>query len=241
MSVLGVIPARYASTRFPGKPLAMIHGKPMIAWVYERARRALPQVVVATDDQRIKTAVENFGGRAIMTPRSLQSGTERMAYVARKMKVSYYVNVQGDEPLIRAGTIRAAVALSMKRKAIATPVTDLAFQDFNNENVVKVAVGHHGRALYFSRAPIPYPRNQMAGITPLKHVGLYVYPRKDLLRFVSLPSTPLEKTEMLEQLRALYYGIPIFVVKTKFDSMGVDTPADLRKVLKNWIKLNKEQ
>lgn len=229
-SILGVIPARYASVRFPGKPLALILGKPMVQWVYEQAARCLPRVVVATDDRRIFSAVKNFGGQAVMTPPSLNSGTERMAHVAKSIKAAYYVNIQGDEPMIQPDTIRKTVAMAIKRKAIATPATDLSPKDFHNPNAVKVVVGQDGRAIYFSRSLIPFARDQKSKIKPLKHMGLYVYPRKDLLRFVSFKPTILERTEMLEQLRALYYGMPIYVVETRFDSVGVDTPADLKAV-----------
>lgn len=236
-SVLGVIPSRYASTRLPGKPLAKILGRPMIQWVYEKAARALPRVVVATDDKRIFSAVKRFGGQAMMTPASLASGTERMAYVARKMRADYYLNVQGDEPLVNPRTIRDTAALAMKKKAIATPVTRLEKKDFGNPNVVKVAVGEDGRALYFSRASIPFPRDGNGPEEPLKHLGVYAYPRRQLLKFVSLKPTRLERTEMLEQLRALYYGFPIYVVKTAYDSVGVDTPADLKAVTEKLKKL----
>lgn len=229
-SVVGVIPARYASTRFPGKPLALINGRPMIEWVYDAASKGLPQVVVATDDERIFQTVRGFGGRALMTPASLASGTERMAFAAKKLRASYYVNIQGDEPLIKPETIRAAVKTAVKRKSIATPVADLDEKDFNNPNVVKAAVGKDGRALYFSRSLVPYPREKTELFQPLKHIGLYVFPRKVLFKFMSLKPSPLEKIEMLEQLRALYYGMPIYTVKTRFDSAGVDTPADLEAV-----------
>ena len=229
-SVLGVIPARYASTRLPGKPLADILGRPMVQWVYEKARKALGRVIVATDDKRVFAAVRRFGGDVMMTPASLASGTERMAYVARKIRADYYVNIQGDEPLVHPDTIRKTAAMALKKKAIATPVTELDIKDFHNPNVVKLAVGEVGLALYFSRAPIPFPRDGKAAERPVKHLGVYAYPRKDLLKFVSMKPTLLERTEMLEQLRALYYGLSIFVVKTRYDSVGVDTPADLKAV-----------
>jgi len=228
--VIGVIPSRYASTRLPGKPLANILGRPMVEWVYEKARKALPMVVVATDDKRVFSAVRAFGGHVMMTPASLRSGTERMAHVAKKMRADYYVNIQGDEPLVHPQTIRATAELAQRKKAIATPVTDLRPEDFHNPNVVKVAVGADGRALYFSRAPIPFPRDGRSAEKPLKHLGVYAYPKKDLLKFVSLKPTKLEQTEMLEQLRALYYGLSIYVAKTRYDSVGVDTPADLQAV-----------
>jgi 3-deoxy-manno-octulosonate cytidylyltransferase (CMP-KDO synthetase) len=229
-SVIGVIPSRYASVRLPGKPLADIAGRPMVQWVYEKAHKALAKVVVATDDQRVFLAVKSFGGAVMMTPSTLRSGTERMAYVAKKIRADYYVNIQGDEPLVHPQTIRSAAQMAIKKKAIATPVTSLDPEDFHNPNVVKVTVGKDGRALYFSRASIPYPRDGRSYEKPLKHLGVYAYPKKDLLKFVSLKPTLLEQTEMLEQLRAIYYGIPIYVVKTPHDSVGVDTPADLRAV-----------
>lgn len=229
-SVLGVIPARYASTRLPGKPLANILGRPMVQWVYEAAAKALPRVIVATDDQRIVRAVKEFGGEAMMTPRRCSSGTERMAFVARKIKAAYYANIQGDEPMLQASTIRDTVKMAVRKKAIATPATDLKKEDETNPHTVKVAVGEAGRALYFSRSLVPFPRDGHFYTKPLKHLGLYVYPKKDLMHFVSLHPTGLERTEMLEQLRALYYGLPIYVSWTRYDSVGVDTPSDLKTV-----------
>lgn len=229
--VLGVIPARYASVRLPGKPLAMILGKPMIRWVWESARRALGRVVVATDDRRVADAVRSFGGEAIMTPASLPSGTDRMAYVARKISAAYYVNVQGDEPLMHPQTIRDAVKLAVKTKAIATPAMKLT-EGHHNPNVVKVVTDKNGRALYFSRSLVPFPRDGRSFLPTLKHLGLYVYPRALLRKFVSLKPTPLERTEKLEQLRALVHGLPIYVSLTPHDSVGVDTPPDLRAVEK---------
>ncbi len=229
-SVLGVIPARYASTRLPGKPLASILGRPMVRWVYEAAAKSLDRVVVATDDQRIARVVSSFGGTAMMTPASCASGTERMAYVAKKMNADFYVNIQGDEPMMKPDTVKRTVLAAIKRKAIATPVTDLQPKDFENPNAVKVVVGEDERAIYFSRSLIPYPRVPSAANKPVKHIGLYVYPRASLFKFVSLKPTVLERTEMLEQLRAIYYGLPIYVAKTRFDSVGVDTPADLKAV-----------
>ena len=228
--VLGVIPARYASTRLPGKPLALIHGKPMIQWVYEAARRAIKNVVVATDDKRVVEAVVAFGGEALMTPSSCNSGTERMAAVARKRSADIYVNIQGDEPMMNPSTIKATVALAIAKRAIATPAITLDPADGNNPNAVKVVVGDGQRALYFSRSLIPFPRDGAFKVTPLKHLGLYAYPRKDLLRFVLLKPTALEQTEMLEQLRALYHGVPIYISRTTHDSVGVDTLSDLAAV-----------
>ena len=229
--VLGVIPARFASVRLPGKPLALILGKPMIQWVWESASKALERVIVATDDKRVFDAVAEFGGEAMMTPASLPSGTDRMAWVARKISADYYVNVQGDEPLMKPQTMRDAVALAIRKKAIATPAMRLK-EGFGDPNVVKVVIDKDGRALYFSRAPIPYPRDGKLELPPLKHLGLYVYPKAQLQKFVSLRPTALEKTEKLEQLRALHHGLPIFISLTAHDSIGVDTAPDVRAVEK---------
>jgi 3-deoxy-manno-octulosonate cytidylyltransferase (CMP-KDO synthetase) len=228
--VLAVIPARYASTRLPGKPLALIHGKPMIQWVHDAARRALKNVIVATDDKRVAETVSSFGGTAMMTPASCNSGTERMAAVARKHRADIYVNIQGDEPMMNPATIKETVRLSVAKNAIATPAIKLDPADANNPNAVKVVLGDGGRAIYFSRSLIPFPRDGASKVVALKHLGLYAYPRKELLRFVSLKPTALEQTEMLEQLRALYHGLPIYVARTTHDSVGVDTPADLAAV-----------
>ena len=227
--VVGVIPARYASVRLPGKPLASILGKPMIRWVWESASKALDRVIVATDDVRVARVVSGFGGEAMMTPASLPSGTDRMAYVARRVKAAYYVNVQGDEPLMHPSTIRDAVALAVRKKAIATPAMKLT-ADFNNPNVVKVVTDKDGRALYFSRSRIPFPRDGESHQPVLKHLGLYVYPAAMLKKFVSLKPTALERTEKLEQLRALYHGLPIFISVTRHDSIGVDTRPDVAAV-----------
>lgn len=232
-SVIGVIPARYASTRLPGKPLATILGKPMVEWVYRSAKKALSRVIVATDDRRVAEAVRRFGGEAMLTPASCLSGTDRVACVARKIRASYYVNVQGDEPLMHPDTIRAAVKLAVKNKAIATASTRLLAKDRANPSAVKVVTDYSRKALYFSRATIParahgvsrWPKSE-------KHLGLYVYPKALLLRFVKHRPTALEKTEKLEQLRALFYGLPIYVAMTPHDSTGVDTPADLRSIVR---------
>lgn len=230
-NVLGVIPARFASVRLPGKPLAKILGKPMIQWVWESASRALDQVVVATDDKRVADAVTAFGGVAMMTPASCQSGTDRMAHVAKKIDAAFYVNIQGDEPLMHPSTVRGAVALAIRENAIATPAMKLT-EGFGDPNVVKVVVDRDNRALYFSRAPIPFPRDKELFCPPLKHLGLYVYPKAMLRAFVALKPTALERTEKLEQLRALVNGLPIFVSLTPHDSIGVDTKPDLLAVEK---------
>lgn len=202
----------------------------MVQRVYEAAREILPRVIVATDDMRVRDAVLAFGGEVMMTPNTLQSGTERTAYVAKKISSRYYVNIQGDEPLIHPDTIRVTVKLAQKRKAIATPATDLEPADQSNSSTVKVVMDHKGRALYFSRSMIPFTgHNVTSPAKPFKHMGLYVYPRKQLLDFVKHPITDLEQTERLEQLRALFYGMSIYVAYSPYDSIGVDTPEDLRK------------
>lgn len=239
LSVLGVIPARYGSTRLPGKPLAKIQGKPMVEWVYRAARSALPRVVVATDDRRVLEAVRAFGGEAMMTPVSCKSGTDRMAFVARRIRARYYANIQGDEPLMHPDTIKTSVRLALKTRAVATPATDLKLRDYENPNVVKVVLGENQRALYFSRSLIPFPRDGKMGYKGLKHLGLYVYPKDFLFKFVKMRSTFLENIEKLEQLRALYYGMPIYVAYTRHDSVGVDTPRDLKTVARQMSRMGK--
>ena len=225
MRVVAVIPARFGSTRLPGKPLAEIHGKPMIQWVYERVSlaRGLDAVYVATDDQRVVSAVESFGGQVLMTASTLQSGTDRVAAVAERVSAEIYVNVQGDEPLMEPLAIERAVALvksgQFSMATVMTPFKDPV--ELNNPAAVKVVVDHRGRALYFSRLPIPACR---------RHVGLYVYTRETLFKFRGLSPSRLELAESLEQLRALEAGIEIGTVELDFQSIGVDTPAELEKV-----------
>jgi 3-deoxy-manno-octulosonate cytidylyltransferase (CMP-KDO synthetase) len=242
MRVTAVIPARYASTRFPGKPLADLNGKPMIQWVCEGAARCklIDQVLVATDDVRIADAVAAFGGTAVMTRADHPTGTDRLAEVARGIESDLIVNVQGDEPLIDPLMIEAAVRPLLDNAAIPmgtlkTPLTSL--EEFSNPNVVKVVTDRQGFALYFSRAPIPHPRdfsNDLATrwkeLACAKHVGLYVYRRDFLLAFPKLTPTILEEQEKLEQLRALEHGYRIFVAETALGVQGVDTPEDLERV-----------
>jgi 3-deoxy-manno-octulosonate cytidylyltransferase (CMP-KDO synthetase) len=232
---IAIIPARYESTRFPGKPLADLAGRPMIEHVYRRAAasRAVDAVIDATDDERNVAAVERFGGIARMTSRHHRSGTDRLAEVAEHLECDLVVNVQGDEPLLEPHMIDdavapfddAAVVMSTLRRRLVDP------GEYTNPNVVKVVVDRHDCALYFSRAPIPHWRDG-AGTPPgvWAHVGLYVYRRATLLQLARLPPTPLEQFEMLEQLRALEHGFRIAVVETAAESVGVDTPADLERV-----------
>jgi 3-deoxy-manno-octulosonate cytidylyltransferase (CMP-KDO synthetase) len=247
-SIIAVIPARFGSTRFPGKSLALIQGRPMIQWVYERTMRSrlVGRVIVATDDERIRQAVAAFGGEAVMTAASHATGTDRIAEVARSLSCDLVVNVQGDEPLIKPEMIDEAVAPlaadpSIPMGTLARRVTDQ--REAVDPNVVKVVIDTHGFALYFSRAPIPWDRDRWAGRSDLgglpsfgshyKHVGLYVFRRDFLLAFASMPSTPLEGIEKLEQLRALEHGHRIRVVATEHESFGVDIPHDLSKILQH--------
>jgi 3-deoxy-manno-octulosonate cytidylyltransferase (CMP-KDO synthetase) len=239
MRILGIIPARYASTRFPGKPLALIAGKPLIQRVVEQCQKArsLADVVVATDDTRIWEVAQQFC-QVEMTAAHHPSGTDRIAEVAARRDGDAVVNIQGDEPLIEPGVIdRVAGALrDCEMSTAASPLTDPA--ELDNPNVVKVVVNLQGRALYFSRRTIPYLRDaaksstaeQLAAFPFLKHLGIYGYRRETLLRLVRCPVSALEEAERLEQLRALENGIPIAVATVDHESLGVDVPADVRKV-----------
>ncbi len=232
--VLCVIPARYASTRLPGKPLKDIAGKPMIVRVYERARQAkrLVDTVVATDDERIKAAVEKAGGKAVMTRPDHPTGTDRLAEVAEKYpEVDIILNVQGDEPLIDPKLIDELAAAfdgtaDLSMATVATPIEDEAERD--NPNNVKVVMDRGGYALYFSRSRIPYPRKEGAPV--FKHIGIYAYRRDFLLQYAKMAPTPLETSESLEQLRALENGYRIKVITTDRKFVGVDTEEDLKRV-----------
>lgn len=237
--VLAVIPARHASVRFPGKPLTPIAGKPMIQHVYERVRQAgmVSQVVVATEDGRIKSAVEAFGGEAVMTRSDHRTGTDRVAEVAAHIPADFYVNVQGDEPLIDPGTIDALVAAMTEDDSVqlATPCTAIKHQDdIMDPNIVKVVRDFEGNSLYFSRAPIPWVRDTGGTVTARhwKHLGLYGFRRDALLEFPTLPPGELEHIEQLEQLRWLENGFRIRVVETEYDAVSVDVPADVERVEK---------
>ena len=234
-----IIPARYQSSRFPGKPLADIAGRPMIEHVYRRAAAAqsVRSVLVATDDPRIEAAVAAFGGDARMTSAAHATGTDRLAEVAQNLACDLIVNVQGDEPLIEPSLIDESLAALAAEPtcSIATvrcPITDPA--ELADSNVVKVVVDRAGDALFFSRAPIPHHRSlrDAADGAPLghKHIGLYVYRRECLLGLARLDPTPLERSEQLEQLRALESGYRIRTVETAHDPIGVDTPDDLERV-----------
>jgi 3-deoxy-manno-octulosonate cytidylyltransferase (CMP-KDO synthetase) len=229
-----LIPARYASTRFPGKVLADLDGRPLIEHVYRRAA-SCPRVataIVATDDERIAAAVRAFGGEVQLTRPDHASGTDRIAEVAATLDCDVVVNVQGDEPLIDPGAIAEAIApFADPAMQLTTLCHRLDPADYANPHVVKVVRDLAGFALYFSRAPIPHVREDGGGWPPFfRHIGLYGYRRQALLVLASLPPTPLERAESLEQLRALEHGIRIRTVETAYDSIGVDTPADLERV-----------
>lgn len=235
MKVLCVIPARYASTRLPGKPLVLVAGKPMIQQVYLRACEAkLPDdVIIATDDARVMAAVENFGGKAIMTSPDHPSGTDRLAEVALNFPdVDVIVNVQGDEPMIPPEVIdRLAQAFENEAELkMATMKVLMPEADYDNPAAVKVVTDNNGYALYFSRSLLPYPRNKTAQYKVYKHVGIYAYRRDFLLQYAALAPTTLEKIESLEQLRALENGYKIKVLESDFQGIGVDTPEDLAAV-----------
>jgi 3-deoxy-manno-octulosonate cytidylyltransferase (CMP-KDO synthetase) len=236
---LAVIPARYGAGRFPGKPLVELAGKPMVQHVVERVRRArtVSRVLVATDDERILRAVEAFGGEAVMTRRELRSGTERVAAVAAQMEAPIYVNVQGDEPLIDPAAIDLGVAAlaedaSVSVATLSVPITNP--NDVMDPNIVKVVADFDGNALYFSRAPIPWIREEKPAAGPhhFKHIGLYVFRREALLEFPTLPPGELERLEQLEQLRWLENGVRIRVVESGYDSISVDVPGDVERVEK---------
>jgi 3-deoxy-manno-octulosonate cytidylyltransferase (CMP-KDO synthetase) len=239
MHVVGIIPARYASSRFPGKPLALIAGKPLIQHVIEQCQKArsLSEVIVATDDERIRDAARKLC-RVEMTAAHHPSGSDRIAEVASRCACDAVVNIQGDEPLIDPLVIDA-VATALDRAEMSTagaPINNPA--EYENPNVVKIVVNAAGLALYFSRRTIPYLREaasssvseQLAAFPFLKHLGIYGYRREALLRLVQYPVSPLEAAEKLEQLRALENSIPIAVVKVAYDSVGVDVPEDVARV-----------
>lgn len=235
MNAICVIPARYASTRLPGKPLREICGVPMICRVYERAKlsKTVAEVLVATDDERIFAAVEKFSGRAIMTRADHKTGTDRLAEVAEKFPdVDVIVNVQGDEPLIDAALIDELVSEfvgdeNLQMATVAVELKDAA--EIQNPNNVKVVFDKNHDALYFSRSQIPYPRNSGVAKT-FKHIGIYAYRRDFLLAYAKMQPTPLEQAESLEQLRALENGFKIRVIESNCEFVGVDTEEDLARV-----------
>ncbi|MDZ7722842.1 MAG: 3-deoxy-manno-octulosonate cytidylyltransferase [candidate division KSB1 bacterium] len=243
MQITAIIPARYASTRFPGKPLADIQGKPMIQWVYERTRRAeyVDQVIVATDDERIERVVQNFGGQVRMTPSDCASGSDRAAVVAAELSSDIIINVQGDEPLVepQAVDLLAQTLAGDKQADMATLVCQASdVQDLENPNMVRVVFDHQHRALYFSRSIVPYARDIRERSDWLNaypyyiHIGMYAYRRSFLLNYKHLRESKLEQVEKLEQLRALENGYTIKIGIGDFKPICVDVPDDLERVNK---------
>jgi 3-deoxy-manno-octulosonate cytidylyltransferase (CMP-KDO synthetase) len=249
MKAAAIIPARYGSTRFEGKPLVDILGKPMIQHVYEGVRESklIDEVIVATDDQRIMEAVQGFGGKGVMTSPDHSTGTDRVAEVAKKLKSDIIVNVQGDEPLINGSVIDKAIRplladADLSTSTLMTRIDEV--KDWLSPHIVKVVVDRKGFALYFSRSPIPFPRDlnvkqilshpfNTKGALPkriFKHIGVYVFRRRFLLQFCKMKPTPLEKLEKLEQLRALENGFRIKVIPVDYQPLSVDTPEDIEKV-----------
>ena len=246
MKIYGIIPSRFGSSRFPGKPLAPLAGKPLVAWVVEAVRKAkgLDEVLVATDDERIVKAVEAHGGKAVMTPSSLPSGTDRIAVAARNYLGADFadddilVNIQGDEPLVDPALIESLVAKMRSGTCeMATAVTPIrSLKDYEAKTVVKVVLARDDSALYFSRSPIPCDRDAVpefpaaASSLYVRHLGIYAYRGAFLKRYIVEPPCELERTEKLEQLRALWMGAKIAVVRTDDEGVGVDTPEDAKRV-----------
>ncbi len=239
MQAIGVIPARWGSTRFEGKVLADLNGKPMVEHVWQRARqsRLLKEVIIACDDERIVKAAEKFGAKAVLTSKDHASGTDRIAQAVASVAADVIVNIQGDEPLIHHSVIDSLVtALDKDPQCLMATAIKLirTKEELENPNVVKVVIDAAGNALYFSRSVIPYDRDK-SGIRKIKyykHLGIYAYRRNFLLKFKNLPKSHLEHAEQLEQLRALEAGVKIKTVLTDIETIGVDTPQDLARVEK---------
>ncbi len=235
LKAAAVIPSRYGAERFPGKPLHPIAGVPMVVRVLEQARKArrLDLVLVATDDERIARAVESAGGSAVLTDPALPSGTDRVWAAVKDLDVAVVLNVQGDEPMMDPRNVDAVAGFLLDHPEFPLATVALPIEDpgeIANPNNVKVVRADDGRALYFSRAPIPYPRRAVQGLRTLKHLGLYGYRKEALKRWTSLPPHALERAESLEQLRALAAGMAMAVLDAAADSIGVDTEEDAKRV-----------
>lgn len=240
MKIVGVIPARFGSTRFPGKPLVNLKGRPLILWTVEGARKSklLSEVIVATDDERIKAVCEGVGVKVVMTASELPTGSDRIHAAIKDMNCDIVVNIQGDEPLITGELIDRLAQVfidepTMDMATLAHPISD---EELLSPNSVKVVLNRHNEALYFSRYAIPYSREKAdpggEHSACLKHIGMYAYSKKFLKEFCEAPPAMIEKAESLEQLRALYLGAKIKVIKVKEASLGVDTPEDLARLEK---------
>jgi 3-deoxy-manno-octulosonate cytidylyltransferase (CMP-KDO synthetase) len=250
--VIGIIPARLASTRLLGKPLADIGGKPMIQHTYESTLKSklLNEVVIAVDDEKVLQVCAGFGAKVVMTPKNIATGSDRIAYVARNFpQGDIIVNIQGDEPFIKGKMIDQAIEpllfdSSVNVSTLAKRIEDV--DDLKSPSIPKVVFDYHNFALYFSRSPIPFVRDARTNIEKLsraeiyKHIGLYVYRRDSLFRFTRLEATDLEKAEKLEQLRMLENGFKIKIVVTEFDNLAVDTPDDLERARRYYASLKKQ-
>lgn len=246
--IVGIIPARFASTRLMGKPLASIGGKPMIQHTYENSTKSklLNLVVVAVDDEKVAQVVRDFGGKAILTPKDIATGSDRIAYAAEKLEeAKIIVNIQGDEPFIHGEMIDQAIEPLLFDKAVE--ITTLArkidsIDDLKLPSVTKVVFDYQNYAMYFSRSPIPFVREARTNLERItkfdmyKHIGLYAFRRDALLKFTSLQQTDLEKAEQLEQLRMLENGMKIKVVETEFETLAVDTPEDLERARNYYVR-----
>jgi 3-deoxy-manno-octulosonate cytidylyltransferase (CMP-KDO synthetase) len=233
MHIVAIIPARIASTRLPRKILREIAGRPMLAWVYEAARKstALNEVIVATDSEEIADLCAQNGWAVRMTSAECKSGTERVVEVSRTVAADVYVNVQGDEPLTRPEHMDRLVALMQDPAVqVGTLRTPCGALDIENPNAVKCVADSYGRALYFSRATIPFDRDRSGVAQYFKHLGFYAYRKPALEQFIAWPESSLERSERLEQLRFLENGIAIYVAETPYDTVGVDTEEDLQRV-----------
>jgi 3-deoxy-manno-octulosonate cytidylyltransferase (CMP-KDO synthetase) len=240
--IVGFIPARYGSTRFPGKPLIEIHGKPMIQHVWERSLRSkyIDRLIVATDDKRIFNAVKKFGGEVVMTSRNHKSGTDRIGEAVKNIACDIVVNIQGDEPFIDPKNIDRAIEPLLEDKKLN--VSTLCFKisdraEIYDYNVVNVVFDKDYNCLYFSRYPIPYNRDKKLDTDYYKHIGLYVYRKKFLMELIKMKQTKMEKAERLEQLRILENGEKIRAVLTNKDSVSIDTEEDLEKLIKKSRKI----
>lgn len=241
MKFIAIIPARYQSTRFPGKPLALLNGKPVIQWVYENASKALDEVWVATDDQRIIETVSKFGGKVIETSKTHRSGTDRCAEAARnlsqKINFDVVINIQGDEPFIRAKQIEQLMACFAGDTQIATLIKKIdTTEELFNPNRPKVVTDKEQNALYFSRSPIPFVRGEkesgwLLAASFWAHIGMYAYKKEVLQQITQLPHGMLERVEALEQLRWLENGYKIKTAVTQHQSIGIDTPEDLENAV----------
>ena len=243
MKTLGIIPARFASSRLPGKVLAELCGKPLIQWVYERSQKAslLNELIVATDDERVYSAVEKFGGKVVMTDAKHPNGTSRAAEASKDIEADIVVNIQGDEPLISSIMINETVKLLLDNPGdvAATLVRPVEPEDFHNAGIVKTVFDKDSYALYFSRSLIPYPYAEF-NTAVYEHIGIFAYTKSFLLTYASLPETPLSKAESLEQLKVLEHGYKMRVAITECEETGfcVDTPDDLERMREYFSKNN---